>query len=67
MYTNSKLFEQLFFLILARQIPFKITFKTDEDEITNSGTPTSDFKVNELSGTPTGTFGFLLNYEQKAC
>ena len=45
-------------------MPFRITFKTDADEITDAG---GNFKVNELIGTQTGTLGFLLNYAQKAC
>ncbi len=51
----------LFTSILARQVPFKLGFKTDDDEL-NAG-----FGANELSGFPSGTIGFSLVYTQKSC
>jgi len=51
-------------LYLARQLPFRMTFKTDADEITGTVTSTNT-NENELNGAPLGTIGFSLNYLQK--
>ena len=51
------------FFLLAVERPFRITFKTDANEVTAGSTPNS----NEQSETPGGIVGFLLNYSQVSC
>ena len=49
----------------ASQIPFRITFKTDADEIT-AGAP-ADATTSEVMIVPRGSTGFALKYTQTAC
>ena len=48
---------------LAQQRPFRVTFKTDDNEQT-TGTVTT---TNEQEMGPGGIIGFSLNYIQQAC
>ena len=52
-------------IIVARQVPFRITFKTDGDEA-NVGAATAT-NTNELGGIPSGAIGFSLKYVQNSC
>ena len=50
----------------AQTRPFRMTFKTDADEVnTNAGATQAD--VNEQSVAPAGIIGFSLNFNQIAC
>ena len=48
--------------------PFKIIFRTDNDEVTNgAAASTNDPNMEEQNGTPGGIIGFSLNYNQVGC
>ena len=49
----------------ARQLPFRITFKTDADEATVGTQATGT--TNELAVNPRGSIGFSLRYVQQTC
>ena len=53
-------------LFLARQVPFRITFKTDADEASGTGDETMS-GTNDLAKDPRGTIGFSLKYVQQTC
>jgi hypothetical protein len=53
------------FYFKARQIPFRISFKTDADEATVGTIATSD--TNEAAVDPRGTIGFSLRYVEQTC
>ena len=52
--------------VLARKVPFRITFKTDADELSGTGDETMS-GTNELAKDPRGTIGFSLKYVQQTC
>ena len=52
------------FVFVAAQAPFRIIFRTDEDEVTGIAT---DASTNERFGSRSGTTGFSLSYFQGAC
>ncbi|XP_040565685.1 uncharacterized protein [Lepeophtheirus salmonis] len=49
--------------ICTEDTPFRISFKTDDDENTLGKTQST----NEVKGTPSGTVGFSLSYFQRDC
>jgi hypothetical protein len=49
----------------ARQIPFRISFKTDADEATAGDIASSN--TNEAAADPRGTIGFSLRYVEQTC
>ena len=51
------------FHVSARQVPFRVIFKTDGDEATGAAAAIT----NELTGFPQGTIGFSLKYTQGSC
>jgi len=51
------------FYFKARQIPFRISFKTDADEATVGATA----NTNEAAVDPRGTIGFSLRYVEQTC
>ena len=53
-------------IYLGQSIPFRFTFKTNENENT-VGANANDADDNEQNGTPGGIVGFSLNYEQQSC
>ena len=70
-YENTPLampFKLTIFLIcfLAQQIPFRVTFKTDADEMTETVLDTMA-DMNEQNEIPAGIIGFSLSYAQAAC
>ena len=52
--------------VTARQVPFRITFKTDADEAT-VGADQDKTATLELAKNPRGTIGFSLKYVQQTC
>ena len=54
----------------ARQVPFRVIFKTNADEATVTIAATSvvaDAQTSELVGFPSGSIGFSLKYVQSTC
>ena len=57
-----------FLLPAAHQTPFRVTFKTDQDEVvTTTAADANKADVSELAFTPGGIVGFWLNYRQVSC
>ena len=59
-----------FWSISARQVPFRVVFKTNSDEVTVHTAPAAvaaEALTSELVGFPTGTIGFSLKYVQGTC
>jgi hypothetical protein len=54
-----------YFLVSARQVPFRLSFFTDGDE-QNAIAAINTF-ANELAVAPTGSIGFSLRYTQSIC
>ena len=54
------------FLYIGQSIPFRLTLKTDENEVT-TGNNAIDADDNEQNGMPGGIIGFSLNYQQISC
>ena len=52
------------FLFLAGRKPFRITFKTDADEVTATSMPGT---LDEQALIPAGIIGFSLDYWQQPC
>jgi hypothetical protein len=48
----------------ARQVPFRVLFKTSIDEATADA---ADASIGELAQIPSGTLGFSLKYVQGTC
>ncbi|TRY74498.1 hypothetical protein TCAL_12450 [Tigriopus californicus] len=56
--------------VCTQQRPFRMTFKTDEDEVTQSpatGAPPNSAPTNELNRVPGGIVGFNLRWTLQAC
>ena len=49
--------------ILGQSVPFRVTFKTNENEATTGSTS----NTNEQKDVPGGIIGFSLNYRQINC
>jgi hypothetical protein len=53
-----------YFLLSARQVPFRLSFFTDGDE---QNAIAANAFANELALAPTGSIGFSLKYTQSVC
>jgi hypothetical protein len=56
----------LFYIILAGKRPFRITFKTDQNEVIPTGGAATTIN-DEATGFPQGIIGFSLDYRQVRC
>eukprot|EP00094_Tigriopus_californicus_P010821 TCALIF_10438-PA protein Name:"Protein of unknown function" AED:0.11 eAED:0.11 QI:0/0.72/0.83/0.91/0.63/0.75/12/47/345 len=55
--------------VCSQQRPFRMTFKTDENEVTETsvGDPPNSAKTNELNRVPGGIVGFNLQWTLQSC